>query len=62
MPETRTSAMPFMLEPPSVISLYIRLALLTLTVGVCAVIAGVVGSLLRDYFLNLYRKWVNYLE
>ena len=61
MRNIRKSAMPFLAEPPSVISLYIRLAWLSLLIGVLAVIAGVVGSVLNDYFANLYRKWLYYL-
>jgi hypothetical protein len=62
MPNTMTPTMPILVESPSVISLYFRLAVLTVLVGVLAMIAGVVGSLLKDYFVNLHRKWLNYLE
>ena len=62
MPNTMTPTMPILVESPSVISLYFRLAVLTVLVGVLAMIAGVVGSLLKDYFVNLRRKWLNYLE
>jgi uncharacterized membrane protein len=62
MPETKTSTIPILVEPPSVFRLYIRLALLTLIFGVSAVIAGVVGALLKDYLTVLYRQWIYYLE
>ncbi len=61
MRNIRKSAMPILAEPSSVISLYIRLVWLSLLIGVLAVIAGVVGSVLNDYFVNLYRKWLHYL-
>ena len=62
MRNIRKSSIPILAEPPSVISLYIRLAWLSLLIGVLAVIAGVVGSVLEDYFAKLYRKWIYYLE
>ncbi len=62
MPDTKPPTLPLLVESPSVISHYFRLAVLTMLVGVVAVIAGVAGSLLKDYFVNLYRKWLNYLE
>jgi hypothetical protein len=62
MRNIRKSAMPILAEPPSVISFYIRLVWLSLLIGVLAVIAGVVGSLLNDHFVNLYRKWLYYLK
>ncbi len=62
MPNTKTHNLPILAQSPSVISLYFRLAVLTVLVGVLAVIAGVAGSLLKDYFVNLRRKWLNYLE
>lgn len=61
MQNLRKSAMPILAESPSVISLYIRLAWLSLLIAILAVIAGVVGSVLSDYFANLYRKWIHYL-
>jgi hypothetical protein len=62
MPDTKTPTLPILVESPSVISLYFRLAVLTILVGVLAMIAGVLGSLLKDYVVNLHRKWLNYLE
>ena len=62
MPGTRMSPLPILVESPSVISLYIRLALLSVLIGVIAMIAGVLGSMLKDYLVNLYRKWLYYLE
>ncbi len=62
MPDKKAPPLPILVESPSVISLYFRLAVLTVLVGVLAVIAGVAGSLLKDHFVNLYRKWLNYLE
>jgi hypothetical protein len=62
MRNIRKSTMPFLAEPPSVRGQYIRLIWLSLLFGVLAVIAGVVGSMLDDYFVKLYRKWINYLE
>ena len=62
MPDTKTPTLPILVESPSVISLYVRLAVLTVLVGVLAMIAGVVASYLRDYFVNLRRKWLNYLD
>ncbi len=40
--------------------LYIRLALLALIFSVSAVIAGVVGALLKDYLTDLYQQWIHY--
>ncbi len=62
MPVTSKPTLPILVESPSVVSHYFRLAVLSLLIGVFALIAGVVGSLLKDYFVNLYRKWLNYLE
>ncbi len=62
MPDTRMSSKPFLTEPPSVIRLYIRLALLSVLIGASAVIAGVMFGLLEDYVTGLYRKWINYLD
>ncbi len=62
MPDTRFSALPILIESPSVVSLYIRLVAVSLLIGVSAVIAGVVSSLLKDYLVSLYRKWLYYLE
>ncbi len=62
MPDKKTSNLPILAQSPSVISLYFRLALWSLLIGALAMIAGVVGGLLEDRFVNLYRKWLNYLE
>ena len=62
MPDSKSSSMPFLGEPPSVIQLYIRFALMSVLIGVSAVIAGVIFSLLEDYISGLYRKWINYLD
>ena len=62
MPTTKPPALPLLVEAPSVIRLYIRLAILSLLIGVCAVIAGIVGGVVRDRLLDVYRRWLNYLE
>ena len=62
MRNIRKSAMPILAESPSVRSHYIRLIWLSLLIGVLAVIGGVVGSVLEDYFVKLYRKWISYME
>ena len=62
MPDKKTYNVPILAQSPSVISLYFRLTLWALLIGVLAVIAGVVSGLLEDRFANLYRKWLNYLE
>jgi hypothetical protein len=62
MHELKKPPIPVLVEPPSVVSLYLRLALVTLVIGLVAVIAGVIGSLLNDYLENIYRKWINYLQ
>ena len=62
MPDTKSSSIPFLLEPPSVIDLYIRLALLSVLIGVSALIVGVMFGLLGDHLKGLYRKWIYYLS
>ncbi len=62
MPDLKTPMLPILVESPSVISFYFRLAVLTVLVGILVTIAGVAGSLLKDYYVKLYRKWINYLE
>ncbi len=60
MRNIRKSSIPILAEPPSVRSDYIRLVWQSLLIGVLAVIAGVVGSVLGDYFVKHYRKWLYY--
>jgi hypothetical protein len=62
MPAPKRSTVPILVEPPSVIELYLRLASLTMMISVCVVIVAVTGALLKDHLLNLYRKWLYYLE
>ena len=62
MPETKSTSIPFLVQPPSVISLYIRLAVLSVLIGVSAVIAGVMFGLLEEYLTAFYRRWINYLD
>ena len=56
------STNPFLNEPPSVIRLYIKFALLSILIGVTAVIAGITFGLLEEYLVGLYRKWIYYLD
>ena len=62
MHETKSASLPIIIEPPSVIDLYIQLAVITLTITIFAVIAGLIATLLRDYVQDAYRRWINYLE
>ncbi len=62
MPTTKTPSLPILVEAPPVIKLYIKFTLVTVVIGVCAVIAGIAGGVMRDRLLNVYRRWLNYLE
>ena len=50
------------MQPPSVVQLYLRLAALTVIIGISAVIAGITGALLKDHLVGLYRRWLYYWE
>ena len=62
MPRIKTSTTPILAAPPAVLRLYIRLAMLILIFNVSAVIAAMVGALLKDYLTDLYRQWMYYLQ
>ena len=62
MPTTKSPDLPILVEAPPVIRLYIQFAVLTLLIGICAVIAGIVGGVVRDRLLNFYRRWLLYME
>ena len=54
--------MPIVLEPPSAMNLYVRLALLSVMVSGFALIAVVLASMLENYLMKLYQKWLYYLK
>jgi len=58
----KQTKMPIILEPPSVIRLYVQLAVETLFLGIFALLAILLVSLLHDRFMNFYQKWILYLE
>ena len=62
MPTTKTPSLPILVEAPPVIRLYIRLAVLSTLIGICAVIAGIIGGVLKDRLESAYRRWLYYLE